>query len=98
MKSNIFRIFALEIIKYKDLKLSNKKLQERCWQDAQSVANEINEAIVYNDEEDKFYRESEYKKECEKVVLAYKDAYTEENWEKDKTNSHLFWYYPAKKE
>lgn len=80
------------------MKLSNKKLQERCWENAQAVANEINEAIVYDDQEEKFYTESKYKKDCEKVVLAYKDKYTEEDWQRDKTNSHLFWYHPMKKE
>ena len=74
------------------MNLSNKKLQEKCWQDAQAVADEIKESIVYDDQEDKFFTESRYKKECEKIVLAYKDKYTEEDWQKDKTNSHLFWY------
>lgn len=80
------------------MNLSNKKLQEKCWQDAQAVADEIKESIVYDDQEDKFFTESKYKKECEKIVLAYKDKYTEEDWQKDKTNSHLFWYYPTAKE
>lgn len=80
------------------MKLSNKKLQERCWQDAQAVADEINESIVYDDQEDKFFTESKYRSECEKVVSAYGDKYTEEDWERDKTNIHLFWYHPTKKE
>ena len=80
------------------MKLSNKKLQEKCWQYAQAVADEINESIVYDDQEDKFFTESKYKKECEKIVLVYKDKYTEEDWQKDKTNGHLFWYHPTKKE
>ena len=80
------------------MKLSNKKLQEKCWENAQEVANELKEAIVYDDQEDKFFVESKYKKECEKIALIYKEEYTEEDWERDKTNSHLFWYYPNKKE
>lgn len=76
------------------MKLSNKKLQEKCWDDAQATANEINEAIVYDDQEDKFYTESNYRKDCEKIILSYKKKYTEEDWQRDKANSHLFWYYP----
>lgn len=80
------------------MKLSNKKFQEKCFEDAQAVANEINESIVYDDQEDKFYTESKYRKECEKVILAYKDKYTEEDWKRDSSNSHLYWFHTEKKE
>ena len=81
------------------MKISSKKLQEKCQQeDPQKIADELNETIVYEFFEDKFYTEQQYRKECEKVVLAYKSEYTEENWEKDKSNQHLTWYHPSKKE
>ena len=67
-----------------------------CQEDAQSVANTIEEAIVYQFFEDKFYTEADYKKECEKCVLKYKDEYTNEDWEKDKSWDILEWYYPQK--
>jgi hypothetical protein len=76
-------------------KISNKKLQEKCWEDAQAFANEINESIVYDDQEDKFYLGEQYRKECEKVVLDYKKEYTEEDWKRDSSNSHLTWYHPT---
>jgi hypothetical protein len=81
------------------MRISSKKLQEKCQQeDPQKIADELNETIVYEFFEDKYYTEKQYRKECEKVVLAYKDEYTEENWEKDKSNQHLTWFYPSKKE
>ena len=43
------------------MNLSNKKLQEKCWEDAQATADWLNEAIVYDDQEDKFFTESKYK-------------------------------------
>lgn len=80
------------------MRISNKKLQERCLQEnPQAVADELNETIVHEFFEDKYYTEQQYRKECEKVILAYKDVYTEENWEKDKANPHLTWYYPTNK-
>ena len=45
------------------MNLSNKKLQEKCWEDAQATADWLNEAIVYDGQEDKFFTESKYKKE-----------------------------------
>lgn len=81
------------------MKLSNKKLQEKCQQeDPQKVADELNETIIHEFFEDKYYTESQYRKECEKVILAYKNEYTEEDWEKDKSNQHLTWFYPEIKE
>jgi hypothetical protein len=81
------------------MKISNKKIQEKCQQeDPQKVADELNEIIVHEFYEDKYYTEQQYRKECEKVVLAYKKEYTEENWENDKSNQHLTWFYPSKKE
>ncbi len=81
------------------MKISNKKLQEKCQEkDPQLVADELNETIVHEFFDDKYYTEQQYRKECEKVVLAYKSEYTEENWEKDKSNQHLTWFYPTKKE
>lgn len=80
------------------MKISNKKLQEKCWEDAQATADWLNEAIVYDDQEDKFYVESKYRNDCKKIVLNHKKEYTEEDWQRDKTNPHLYWYYPNKKE
>lgn len=81
------------------MKISKKKLNERCQnEDPQNVANEINETIVHEFYEDEYYTEKQYRKECKKVILAYKDEYTENDWEKDKSNQHLTWFYPAKKE
>ena len=81
------------------MKISNKRLQEKCQEkDPQVVADELNETIVHEFFEDKYYTEQQYRKECEKVVLTYKSEYTEENWEKDKSNQHLTWFYPTKKE
>lgn len=79
------------------MRLSNKKLQEKCWEDPQRTANELNEAIVYEFFDDKFYTESKYRKECEKIVLAYKKEYTEEDWNNDKSISTLTWFYPQNK-
>lgn len=78
------------------MKMTKKKFQNMCREDVQSVANTIDEPIVYQFFEDKFYTESEYKKECEKCVLKYKDKYTDEDWEKDKSWDILEWYYPLK--
>jgi hypothetical protein len=81
------------------MKISNKKLQEKCNNESpQKIANELNETIVHEFFEDKYYTEQQYRKECEKVVLAYKDEYTENDWERDKSNQHLTWFYPSKKE
>ena len=77
------------------MKLSNKQLQEKCWGDAQACAKESNESIVDDDQEDKFYLGGQYRKECEKVVLGYKKEYTEEDWKRDSSNSHLTWYHPT---
>ncbi len=72
----------------------NKKQQEECWLDPQQYANNKGIAIVYDDQEEKWYTELEYRKACERIVLKYKDKYTDEDWQRDKTNSHLVWYYP----
>ena len=76
--------------------MTNKKLQEECWKDAQAVANKLNEAIVYNDIDDKFYLEHKFRIKCANVVLAYTDEYTKDDWQRDKSDSHLYWYYPQK--
>lgn len=75
-------------------KISNKKLQELCDNDPQLVANELNESIVYHFFEDKFYTESQYKKECEKTALKYKSEFTDEIWEKEKSWDILTWFHP----
>jgi len=77
-------------------KMSNKKFQENCFNDTIGVANEINEAICYDDRDETFYTESHYRKLCEKIILAYCKEYTEEDWNRDKTDCHLTWFYPNK--
>ena len=80
-------------------KITNKKLQEKCQnEEPQKVADELNETIVHEFFEDKFYTESQYRKECEKIVLTYKKEYTDADWVRDKSNQHLTWFYPTKKE
>ena len=76
--------------------MANKKFQEECQKDVQSIANKLNEAIVYHFFEDKFYTESQYKNECKKTVLTHKDEYTDEDWERDKSWDVLEWFYPEK--
>ena len=74
------------------MKLSNKKLQEKCMEDAQATANELNEGIVYQFFEDKFYTDSQYRKKLEKesggVKLSDEDYEDAKNWD------ILTWYYP----
>lgn len=78
------------------MKLSNKQFQTLCQDGPQSMADKLNESIVYVFFEDKFYTESQYRALCEKTKLAYDNEYTEEDWIKAKSNDTLTWFYPKK--
>lgn len=73
------------------MKVSNKKLQKLCDDDPQKMANIINEGIVYQFFEDKFYTESQYRKKLEKESG---QKYTDEQFEKAKSWDVLTWFYP----
>lgn len=76
------------------MKISIKKLQEKCQKDAQNTANELNEPIVYQFFENRFYTESKYRESLAKYKESQGKVYTDEDWERDKKWDILEWYYP----